>query len=142
MVYAQQLRFESFLFDPVNQCLWNSEQMINLGPKAFAVLSYLITHPGRLVTKEELLQAVWPDVCVTDSVLKVRVGEVRKALDDPVQDPRIIETLHRRGYRFIATVMPELNSGDGAMDPALLPERSGALIGREQVLAQLHKHLY
>ncbi len=74
--------------------------MIGLAPKTFAVLSYLITHPARLVTKEELLQAVWPDVCVGDAVLKVRVRELRKVLGDEAQSPKIIEILHRRGYHW------------------------------------------
>ena len=95
---AQQLRFGPFRFDPVNQWLWHGAQAVELVPKAFAVLSYLIAHPGRLITREELLQAVWPGVYVTDAVLKVRVGEILKALNEQVHTPHTIETLHRRGF--------------------------------------------
>src|SRR6185436_4831761 len=58
--------------------------------------------PGRLVAKDELLGAVWPDVFVTSDVLKVTIAEIRKALGDSPKESRFIETAHRRGYRFIA----------------------------------------
>lgn len=138
METVQQLSFGSFRFDPVNQCLWHGERMIDLAPKAFAVLSYLVTHPGRLVTKEELLQAVWPDVYVTDAVLKVRVRELRKALGDKAQDPQFVKTLHRRGYRFIAPVKLALNSEPDATEPL---QPAHGLVGRDRVVAQLHQHL-
>jgi DNA-binding winged helix-turn-helix (wHTH) protein len=98
----QQVSFEPFRLDPDDARLWRGEQAIALTPKAFAVLGYLLAHSGRLVTKEELLQAVWADSLVTDASLKVCIREVRKALRDHPQKPRFIETVHRRGYRFIA----------------------------------------
>lgn len=75
-----------------------------LHPKAFAVLRHLVEHPGQLVTKETLLEAVWPKVYVADTVLSVYIAEIRKALGDNPKRPRFIETVHRRGYRFIAPV--------------------------------------
>src|SRR5947209_18221988 len=75
-----------------------------LRPKAFAVLDYLLGHPGRLVTKEELLNAVWPGTFVGEAVLKVAIREVREALGDDPRTPRFIETAHRRGYRFIGRI--------------------------------------
>lgn len=141
MESLQQLCFGPFRFDPVNQCLWQGEQVIDLAPKAFAVLSYLLTHPGRLVTKEELLQAVWPDVFVTDAVLKVRVREVRKALSEQAQAPQFIETLHRRGYRFMAKVTPVLDAADEGKVAPQQPPSANALVGRDSVVAQLHEHL-
>src|SRR6185295_11566641 len=65
---------------------------------------YLAEHAGRLVPKQELLDAVWPGVFVGDAVLKVSIREVRKSLDDDPRAPRFIETAHRRGYRFMAPV--------------------------------------
>ncbi len=141
MESVQQLCFGPFRFDPVNQCLWRGEQRIDLAPKPFAVLSYLVTHPGRLVSKEELLQMVWPDVCVTDAVLKVRVREVRKALGEHAQAPNFIETLHRRGYRFIAKVTPVLDAAEVATLPPQQLGRANVLVGRDRVVAQLHQHL-
>ena len=79
-------------------------RVVPLTPKAYDVLRYLVEHAGRLVTKQELLDACWPEVFVGDAALKVCIREIRKALDDEVQNPHYIETAHRRGYRFIAAV--------------------------------------
>jgi class 3 adenylate cyclase len=66
------------------------------------VLHYLVTHPDRLVTKDELLDAVWPETSVTDAVLRVAIGALRKVLGDTARTPRFIATVPRRGYRFLA----------------------------------------
>src|SRR3990170_5870755 len=79
-------------------------RVVPLTPKAYSVLLYLVEHAGRLVTKQELLDAAWPDVFVGDAALKVCIREIRKALEDEAQNPQYIETAHRRGYRFIADV--------------------------------------
>jgi DNA-binding winged helix-turn-helix (wHTH) protein/tetratricopeptide (TPR) repeat protein len=76
-------------------------------------LSYLVEHAGQLVTKEELLDALWPDTYVTDAVLKVYIGELRKALGDDPKTSRFIETAHRRGYRFIGEIKDQ---GSGIRD--------------------------
>ena len=101
-VQSQHSSSLAFRLDTVNECLWQEKQAIALKPKAFAVLRYLVEHPGRLVSKNELLDAVWADVAVSEGVLKFCIREVRKALGDKPQAPQFIETLHRRGYRFIA----------------------------------------
>ena len=75
-----------------------------LTPKAFSVLHHLARHAGRLVTKEEFLDVVWPGVFVGDAALKVCIREIRKALGDDPQTPTYIQTAHRRGYRFVAPV--------------------------------------
>ena len=93
--------FDPFCLDLVNECLWRGSQAIKLRPKAFAVLNHLVTHPGQLVTKEELLNAVWPETFVGEAVLKVTIRQLRDALDDDSNSPSFIETAHRRGYRFI-----------------------------------------
>ncbi len=76
-------------------------ETIALSRKAFGVLRYLLENPGRLVTKDELLDAVWPETHVGEGVLKVSVAEIRRALNDTSTAPSFIETVHRRGYRFI-----------------------------------------
>jgi DNA-binding winged helix-turn-helix (wHTH) protein len=76
----------------VNECLWRGSQAIKLSPKAFAVLNHLVTHPGQLVTKEELLNAVWPETFVGEAVLKVTIRQLRDALDDDPNSPSFIET--------------------------------------------------
>ena len=68
---------------------------------------YLAGRPGRLAAKADLLDAVWPDTAVSEWVLTTTVRELRDALGDDARQPRVIETVHRRGYRFIASIDPE-----------------------------------
>jgi pimeloyl-ACP methyl ester carboxylesterase len=97
------LTFANFRLDPISGHLYRESEPVALAPKAFALLQYLARHAGRLVSKQELLSSVWPNVFVGDAVLKSTIREVRKALGDDSANPRFIETAHRRGYRFIAT---------------------------------------
>src|SRR5262249_34292716 len=91
--------FPPFRIDVRGARLWSETQPIELRPKTFAVLCYLVEHAGKLVKKEELLDAIWPDTAVVDAVLKVSIRELRDALGDTSTNPRFIETVHRRGYR-------------------------------------------
>src|SRR5215471_8304780 len=101
---SPQWCFADFRLDPDNACLWRGMQPIALTPKAFDVLHYLVTHPDRLVTKDTLLDAIWPALAISDVVVRLAIGEVRRALGDTAQAPRFIATVHRRGYRFVAPV--------------------------------------
>ena len=96
--------FGPFRLDIGNQCLWRGTQELALTPKSFAVLRYLLENPARLVSKDELLEAVWHRHYVSDAVLRVCIKEIRKALEDDPKTPRYIETRHRLGYRFIGKV--------------------------------------
>lgn len=97
-----------------------------LAPKAFALLHHLASHAGRLVTKADLMAAIWPDVFVGDAVLKSSIRELRKALGDDPRHPRYIETAHRRGYRFIAPVVTaEQAPPPGVTKPRVSYVRSG-----------------
>ncbi|HEU0005271.1 MAG TPA: AAA family ATPase, partial [Terriglobia bacterium] len=100
----KRIIFDPFSLDVVNERLWKGSQAIKLRPKAFAVLSYLLGRPGQLVTKEDLLNTVWPETFVGEAVLKVVIRQLREALDDDPKSPRFIETAHRRGYRFIRQI--------------------------------------
>ena len=101
---SRQLRFAPFRLDPDDASLWRGTKAVRLTPKAFAVLQCLAEQHGQLVTKDFLLESVWPGTAVGDAVLKVCVREIRKALGDRVGAPRFVSTVHRRGYRFIAAV--------------------------------------
>jgi DNA-binding winged helix-turn-helix (wHTH) protein len=101
---SSQWVFGSFRLDPDHACLWREAQAVVLPPKIFAVLHYLVTHPDRLVTKDELLEAVWPETTVSDAVVRVTIGALRKVLGDTVQAPRYIVTVSRHGYRFVVPV--------------------------------------
>ena len=98
------LVFGEFRLDPGRATLFRGNTPVSLTPKALSVLDYLARHSGRLVTKDEFMDHLWPGVFVGDAALKVCVREIRRALGDDPQQPRYIETAHRRGYRFIATV--------------------------------------
>jgi len=104
MHQTHDLFFRQFRLDVANERLWQRSQEVTLRPKTFAVLRYLLEHADRLVTKQELLDAVWPDTAVSDVVPLVCIRELRKALNDEAGTPRFIETVPRRGYRFIAHV--------------------------------------
>jgi DNA-binding winged helix-turn-helix (wHTH) protein len=112
-----QWRFADFRLDPDNACLWRGTQPIALTPKAFDVLHYLITHPDRLVTKDTLLDAVWPETAISDAVVRIAIGELRRALGDTAQAPRFIATVHRRGYRFVAPVAEYTEEVPGPASP-------------------------
>ena len=81
--------------------LMSGARNVHLTPKALALLSYIANRPGEVVTKEQLFGAVWPEVNVGDAALVTCIQELRRALKDDARRPRYIETLHRRGYRFV-----------------------------------------
>jgi DNA-binding winged helix-turn-helix (wHTH) protein/tetratricopeptide (TPR) repeat protein len=122
--------FSNFALDRENQSLYRDGTPIPLTPKAFAVLAYLVDHPGRLIAKNELLDSVWPDTFVQEAVLKTCILEIRKALGDNAHESRFVETLHKRGYRFLA-----LLSDEPTVDGKAMP--STALLGRTKELARL-----
>src|SRR6185295_18840559 len=132
------------------ECLWRNGEAIALRPKAYAVLRFLIDHPSVLVTKQQLLDAVWPETFVSDSVLKDSVRQLREALGDDAKTPKFIETAHRRGYRFIAPLRESREQPiHSAAHPVAAPRFSDyhyapedtqheTMLGRDDNLAQLH----
>ena len=117
MSSSLQWCFADFRLDPDNACLWRGTQAIALTPKAFDVLHYLVTHADRLVTKDTLLDAVWPETAIGDVVVRVAIGELRRVLGDTAQAPRLIATVHRRGYRFVARVVAHTAEVRGLAGP-------------------------
>jgi len=132
--------FDSFQLDPTNARLRKNGRDIFLTPKAFDVLRYLAEHVGQLVTKHDLWRAVWPDVSVTDAALTVCMSEIRRALGDEAKTPRYIQTVHRRGYRFVAPVT-EQPSPRGIAGVSGRQFSSDGFVGRQAELKQLHKWL-
>jgi TolB-like protein/DNA-binding winged helix-turn-helix (wHTH) protein/cytochrome c-type biogenesis protein CcmH/NrfG len=96
--------FGQFVLDPGKRTLSHADSPVSLTPKAFDVLTFLVQNPNRLVTKEELLQAVWGDTFVEEGNLKQYISHLRKALGDNSEDPRLIVTIARKGYQFTANV--------------------------------------
>lgn len=102
-------RFGQFALDARKRMLYRGDSPVVLTPKAFDVLLFLVQNPNRLVTKEELLQAVWGNVFVEEGNLTQYISHLRKALDDTTEDSRLIVTIARRGYQLTprVTVVPE-----------------------------------
>jgi DNA-binding winged helix-turn-helix (wHTH) protein/predicted ATPase len=128
--HEQQICFGPFRLDLADERLWRDSTPLALTPKAFALLRYLAEHPDRLLTKQEILDALWADAVVTDASLYVCVREVRQALGDNSQTPQYIQTVHRRGYRFIGSLTNGQADGE-------LSNRSTSLVGRDGEFARL-----
>lgn len=130
----------SVRLDVKNEQAWQGTQLLRLTPKAFGVLRYLLEHPEQLVSKDDLLRAVWPDVVVSEWALTTCIREIRKELGERAQAPRYIETVHRRGYRFIGplTTTPSPVSSPTFQVPSLqspIPNRWSG--GRAGTIAQV-----
>jgi TolB-like protein/DNA-binding winged helix-turn-helix (wHTH) protein/Tfp pilus assembly protein PilF len=123
--------FQSFRLDVANHCLWNGDDRVRIPPKVFDVLRYLVEHPGRLVAQDELLHALWPDTYVNPEVLRKYILDIRKILGDRPDKPRFIETLPKRGYRFVATVAeyvadPPPLPASASLDETVLPQAAAS----------------
>jgi len=112
-------RFGQFVLDPDRRTLSRAGLPVSLTPKAFDVLFFLLQNPNRLVTKEELLQAVWGDAFVEEGNLTQYISHLRKALGDNPEDSRLIVTIARKGYQFTARVTVAAGEPDVATDATL-----------------------
>ena len=138
-----------------NEWAWCGARRLKLTPRAFAVLRHLVEHRERLITKEELLTTVWRDAVVSDAALASCIRDLRKALGDSSGAPRYIQTVHRRGFRFVGPVAgpTAVVSAAGATAPAAgshvqppasfvsSSRASPTLVGRETERARLHAQL-
>ena len=96
--------FEPFVLDAGSRILLKDGSIVRLTPKAFETLLVLVQHAVQVVEKERLLKEVWPDSFVEEGSLSRNIHELRKALGDDSSEPRYIETIPKRGYRFVAPV--------------------------------------
>jgi DNA-binding winged helix-turn-helix (wHTH) protein/Flp pilus assembly protein TadD len=111
-IEAGQLRFAEFRLDPGRRVLWKGDDLVPVAPKAIDLLAALARRPGQVMTKQELLREVWPDTFVEEANLSVLVAQLRKALAVDGKPP--IETVHRRGYRFVGSVTHEAGAAPAA----------------------------
>ncbi|MBV8030114.1 MAG: AAA family ATPase, partial [Betaproteobacteria bacterium] len=137
-------RFGSFELDEANASLLRDGAAVSLAPTPFAVLCALVRQPASLLTKQVLLDQVWGHQFVSESVLKTAISDLRTALRDDARNPRFIETVSRRGYRFIAPTMAVAPATAVAPPAALAPSappaaaaRPGPLVGRSEALSSL-----
>lgn len=135
-------QFECFGLDTANQCLLRNGAPIDLAPKPFAVLRYLVENPGRLITHDELLDALWPETYVQPQVLRTYVLELRKVLGDDAGQPRFIQTMHKRGFRFVSP-LTERNGMEPNAAVRLAEQETGVaeIVGREEELKRLRTEL-
>ena len=120
------------------------EAVLPVRPKTLAVLCVLVAQAGQLMTRDALFATVWPEIVVSEAVLTVAIRELRRVLGDQARMPQYIETVHGRGYRFIAPVTaaslaPEMHQTAPAVRqprPSALPGAT-LFVGREAELAQM-----
>src|SRR5262245_13378817 len=94
-------QFGPFQFDRAHQLLMREGQEVPLPPRVIGVLDVLTARPGQIVSKQELIETVWKDAFVSDTSLAEAISFLRQALGDDPQQPSYIQTVHRRGYRFL-----------------------------------------
>src|SRR5262245_56356249 len=150
---THSLLFAPFRLDLGAERLWSGAEARPLTRKAFAALRYLVAHAGQLVTKDELIEAVWAVPYVSDTALAACIREIRRALDEQAHAPQFVETVRGRGYRFLAAVTVETlpvasvgadGGGAGGVHPPGLPTPRHNLpvpatvfIGRETEVAEI-----
>jgi DNA-binding winged helix-turn-helix (wHTH) protein/tetratricopeptide (TPR) repeat protein len=139
-------RFGPFRLDVDDERLWRGSDVLPLRHKTFGVLHALVTRAGQLLTKDALLAAVWPETTVSETVLTGAIRELRRVLGDQARCPQFIETVHGRGYRFIAPVAVAEPSSERLPTVDLLPSsppgavaRPAYFVGRTGELAQLQQ---
>lgn len=133
--------FQPFQLDLRAGQLCREGTSVALRPKTFAVLQYLAERPGELLTKQVLLDAVWGGLAVSEDVVRLSVGELRAALGDDRAAPRFIETVPRRGYRFVARMDAGRRghlSAHGAEDSSAA---DGTVVGRRREHAAIREWL-
>jgi DNA-binding winged helix-turn-helix (wHTH) protein len=134
-----RLSFDQFELDEANAWLLRNGQAVALAPTPFSLLCALARQPGTLLTKDALLDTVWGHQFVSESVLKTAISDLRAALGDNPREPRFIETVSRRGYRFIA--VPAVKAPPPPMQMPTIdmltgPPESSSFIGRTDAVAQ------
>ena len=116
-----RVSFGPFAFDRQSRLLWRNGAEVALPPRVLGVLELLLDRAGQVVARQDLLDAVWKDAFVTDTSLAEAVSFLRQALGDDPQSPTYIQTVHRRGYRFLAPLGSDPNPGPGGADSGLTP---------------------
>ena len=134
---ALRVRFDRFELDEANATLLREGEPVTLPPTPFAVLCALARQPATLLTKEVLLDNVWGHQFVSESVLKTAISDLRSALDDDARRPRLIETVSRRGYRFIAATTPISRQQPQSSMALAEREQDPGVIGRAEALTRL-----
>lgn len=121
-----EFRIGSWLVRPSLNLISQNGTTVHLEPKVMEVLVCLAKRPGEPVTREELTQTVWPDTFVTDDALKRCIGELRRVFEDDARQPRIIETIPKRGYRLLVQVEEVEPATSAHAEPAVARDETAA----------------
>jgi DNA-binding winged helix-turn-helix (wHTH) protein/tetratricopeptide (TPR) repeat protein len=133
---SRTIRFGRYCLHPT-QGLKRGRQDVRITPKSLSVLRVLVERSEEVVTKEELFRTVWADTAVSDAALTSCIQELRQALQDDAREPRFIETIHRRGFRFLAPCSAD-GYGNGAQPGDSSPGRlAGSIVGRDAAITHL-----
>lgn len=116
-----RLRFADYLLDVERRELWHGENAIRLEPQVFDLLVFLVENRDRVVTKDDLFASVWHGRIVSEATLSSRINAVRRAIGDTGEQQRLLRTVHRYGFRFVA----EVGSADAPADESNLPSPPG-----------------
>jgi predicted ATPase/DNA-binding winged helix-turn-helix (wHTH) protein len=138
------ISFGAFRLQPERQLLLAGESPVPIGGRAFDILVLLVDRAGQLVTKEELVERVWPGISVDESNLRAQVAALRRALGDGHRDARYVATVPGRGYRFVAPVVrtrTPRDPSDVARHARALPSRLTPLVGRAAVVDAIGERL-
>jgi len=135
-----QINVPPLRLDLREERLWNDEQLVNLRPKTWALMRFMAERPQELLSKRQLIDTLWPDTIVTEASLNQAIRELRKALGDDARSPKFIETVHRRGFRFIGS--PAVSAQTKNPHPVQEPPARLQLFGRQAELAQLNEHFH
>ena len=139
---GSRYRFGSFVLDEGSQQLLRGVELIHLTPKSFDLLSLLVRNPETDFSKADLLAEVWPNVLVSEGVVKVSIAEIRRALAETAARPIHLHTVSRRGYRFAGPVVRVEGSEPAGSGPlAWVAERSESpFVGREDEMRVFTLH--
>ena len=123
-----QIQVGPWLVEPRLNIVSRNGTAVHLEPKVMEVLLCLAAHPGEVLSKEELLKTVWPDTFVTDDALTHCISDLRRVLEDDAREPRVIQTIPKRGYRLVASVVPP--NGTQPSTQTVLTTVTGAVTSR------------
>jgi adenylate cyclase len=115
-------RFEDYVLDTNRRELRRGGEVVAVAPQVFDLLAHLVWHRDRVVTKEALVAAIWDGRAITDSALSTRLNVVRGAVGDSGREQRLIKTIPRKGFRFVAPVSEESTTNNNPLSFQSLPE--------------------
>ena len=133
--------FGDYVLDPQRYELYCAGKPVSVRPKVCEVLAYLLAHRDRVVSKDELIERLWPGQYARDATLNSCILEVRKAIGDSGQAPRLLRTVRGRGYRFVAPAEEQEQTPPPSPTAATVPHADEAPSAMALTAAEEYKHV-